>query len=223
MDTNSPNKNFVSNNLIVDVFLFVMAIISILVTTLTIYLPCKHRKLKTLVTSLALHQIKEVGTVTQQEDITTACTCKIQFYIILTLSVSVFSLVIFAVLHCRKLKLCRGHLFSNAVKIMLFISDIQYYVPIKLCKTAGSIHLFKIIGMLVHEKVKLKRNYIWDIIEIDWKEVNVTFKGNRINLPKSVTIKFKRQFQNWTYDEKRAIALSHHVKTELQLVHICFQ
>ena len=54
---------------------------------------------------------------------------------------------------------------------MLFISDAQYYVPIKLCKTAGSIHLFKITGTIKPEYVKLGRNYIWDIIEIDWKEV----------------------------------------------------
>ena len=72
---------------------------------------------------------------------------------------------------------------------MPFICDIQYYVLIKLCKTTGSIQLFKITGMLVPEKVILKQNYFWDIIEIDWKEVNVTFNGNRINLPKSVTIK----------------------------------
>ena len=32
---------------------------------------------------------------------------------------------------------------------MLFISDIQYYVLIKLYKTAGSIHLFKITGTLI--------------------------------------------------------------------------
>ena len=30
---------------------------------------------------------------------------------------------------------------------MLFISDVQFYVPIKLCKTPGSIHLFKITGI----------------------------------------------------------------------------
>ena len=40
---------------------------------------------------------------------------------------------------------------------MLFISNRQYYVPIKLCKTAGSIHLFKITGTLVPKKVKLKK------------------------------------------------------------------
>ena len=75
--------------------------------------------------------------------------------------------VLYAVLHSRKFKMCRGCLFSNAVKIMLFISDVQCYVPLKLCKTVGSIHLFKITGMLTPENVKLKWNYIWHIIEMD--------------------------------------------------------
>ena len=153
MDEDLPCKNFFSNNLIVDVFLFVTAIISLLIT---IYLLCKHKKFRMLVTSLALWQIKKIGAVTRQEDVTTVCTCKIQFYIILALNISIFGLVIFGILHYRKLNLCRGHLFSNAVKIMLFISDIQYIVPIKLCKTEGSIHLFKITGMLTPENVKLK-------------------------------------------------------------------
>ena len=48
-------------------------------------------------------------------------------------------------------------------KIMLFISDTKYYVPIKLCKTSGSINLFKITVTLTSENVKLKRNRIWDI------------------------------------------------------------
>ena len=54
----------------------------------------------------------------------------------------------------------------------------------------GSIYLFKITGMLTPKNVKLKWNLIWNVIELDWKEVNVTLNGNNINLPKSVTIKF---------------------------------
>ena len=46
-------------------------------------------------------------------------------------------------LNVRKLKLFRGHLFLNAVKILLFISDAQYYVPVKLCRTAGIIHFIQ--------------------------------------------------------------------------------
>ena len=37
---------------------------------------------------------------------------------------------------------------------MLFFSDIKQHVPVKLCKTAGSIHLFKIF-----EQLTLDQNY----------------------------------------------------------------
>ena len=53
----------------------------------------------------------------------------------------------------------------------VFISDVQYYMPIKICKTAGSIHLFKITGILMPDKVKINTHYILDILEVDWKEI----------------------------------------------------
>ena len=56
---------------------------------------------------------------------------------------------------------------------------------------AGSLHLFKITRRLSPENVKLKRNIPQDIIELDWKEVNATLNGNKINLPTSVTISLK--------------------------------
>ena len=95
----------------------------------------------------------------------------------------------------RRIKLCRGQLSSNVVKKMFFISDIQYFVPIKLCKTAGSIHLFKITGILMPDKVKINKHYIWGILEIDWKQVKVIFNGKVINLPKSITIKLQDKFK----------------------------
>ena len=76
---------------------------------------------------------------------------------------------------------------------MLFISDVQNYVPIKLCKTAGSIHLFKIKGALKLRDVKLTRNYLWDTLEVDWKEATVTFNDNKIELPKIIAIKIQDQ------------------------------
>ena len=74
---------------------------------------------------------------------------------------------------------------------MVFISDVQNYIPIKLYKTAGTIHLFKITGMLKAENIKLNKNFIWDTFEIDWKEVIVTFNENEINLPRVVTVKLQ--------------------------------
>ena len=62
------------------------------------YILRKHMKLRTLVTSLALQQIKEVGAVTRQEDIllNIECTCKIQWYTILMLSLSLLGLMVFS-------------------------------------------------------------------------------------------------------------------------------
>ena len=82
-------------------------------------------------------------------------------------------------------------MFSKLVKITIFISDVQYYVSRKLCKTAGSIHLFKIMGTLKLENIKLNQNYIWDSLEINWKEVSVTFNDNKINFPRIVMIKLR--------------------------------
>ena len=71
---------------------------------------------------------------------------------------------------------------------MLFISDTQYYVPVRLYRTAGSSHLFKITGKLTPEQIKFKRNILWDVIELDWKEVNMTLNWSRINLAASIII-----------------------------------
>ena len=54
---------------------------------------------------------------------------------------------------------------------MLFIFNTQYYVPVKLCRTAGNIHLFKMTGTSVPGNVKLKQNLILDVTTLDWKGV----------------------------------------------------
>ena len=95
----------------------------------------------------------------------------------------------------RKLSLFRGHLFPNVTKVMLFVSDVQSYVLVKLYKVTGSIQLFKLVGKLTPECVTLKRKWIWDVLEIDWKEVSMTLHGNKINLPTSVIIPFRDKFR----------------------------
>ena len=44
------------------------------------------------------------------------------------------------------------------------------------------------MGTLTPESKTLKRNCIWDVLDIHWKEVSMTLNGNKINLPTSVTI-----------------------------------
>ena len=107
MNIESPNNNFFTNNLIVDTFAFITTIILAIATIIIQYLLWKHNKLRTLVASLALQQVKEVGTLAMKHDTNNACNCTPKFYIILALSASLFRLVLFTFLQARRIKLCR--------------------------------------------------------------------------------------------------------------------
>ena len=98
---------------------------------------------------------------------------------------------------------------------MLFISDVQNYIPIKLCKTSGSIHLFKIKGTLKSKDIKLNRNYLWDTLEINWNKITITFNDNKIDLPKKAAIKMQDKIR---VDDQRAIKSSHGDKTRNNMV-----
>ena len=62
----NTSKNLFSNNYIMDIFMFISSIISLPSATLTIYLLCKHKKIRVLLASLALHQGKEVGVISKE-------------------------------------------------------------------------------------------------------------------------------------------------------------
>ena len=114
---------------------------------LVIYLFCKHKHIRTIVASLILHKAKEVeAKLTIETNNPESGTLA---YIGMALTILSMATVIY--LHYRKSKFCRGYRFSNIIKIVLFISDVQNYIPIKLCNTSGSLHLFKIKGTLKPE------------------------------------------------------------------------
>ena len=162
--TFTSNKNFFSSY-IVNIFMFTSSIISIITIMLVVYLFCKHKHIRTIVASLILHKIKEVEANSNHNPETDNYDCATLAYVGIILTVLSMIIVIF--LHYRKSRLCRGYRFSNVMKIMLFVSDVQNYIPIKLCRTSGSIHLFQIKGTLKFEDIKLNRNYLWDTLEIN--------------------------------------------------------
>ena len=99
--------------------------------------------------------------------------------------------IIFLVIEkVHKMPIFRKHQYSNTIKVLIFISNIKSYVPIKLCKTTGRIHLFKLMGSLQKEDIMLHRNKVWNILEIDWRNVTLMVNGNVINLPGSVIVPF---------------------------------
>ena len=185
-DTFTSDKNFFSNH-IVNIFMFTSSIISIITIMLVAYLFCKHKHIRTIVASLILHKIKEVEANSNHNLETNNYECRTLAHVEIVLTL--LSMIIVMFLHYRRSRLCRGYKFPNAIKIMLFISDVQNYIPIKLCKTSGSIRLFKIKGILKSKDITRNKNYLWDTLEINWNRIIITFNDNRLDLPKIVTIK----------------------------------
>ena len=60
----------------------------------------------------------------------------------------------------------QGQLFSNMVKIKLFLADTKSYVSLDLNKIARNTHLFKLTGELSLDNITLRKNWIRDVLEI---------------------------------------------------------
>ena len=149
-------------------------------------------KLKALVTNIAMQRIKAV----KAADVGNMfCTCKTQWYIMGMLIIITLGMLYLVTNKLGKSSFFKGWLFSNNTKILLFISNIHSYVLVKLCRVAISIHLFRIRGRLNPENVKLKKNWIWDVLEIDWSDFSITLNDNEIDLPSLVIIPFKERYR----------------------------
>ena len=83
-----------------------------------------------------------------------------------------------------------GQPFSNMVKIKLFLADTQSYVSLDLNKLAGNSHLFKLTGELSLENITLKKNWIWDVIQIRWEDIGIVLNNKEVHLPTMVIIPF---------------------------------
>ena len=161
-------------------------------------------KLKGLVTNIAMQRIKAVEAADMSDML---CTCKTQWYIMGMLTIITLGVLYLVTNKLRKSSFFKGHLFSNNTKLLLFIPNTHSCVPIKLCRVARSIHLFRIKGRLNPENVKLKKNWIWDVLEIDWSNISITLNDNKIDLSSSVIIPFKERYTARRLLRKTSIAI----------------
>ena len=105
----------------------------------------------------------------------------------------VLNLIIVVSLLLRKIKksiFFQGQTFSNMVKIKLFLVDTKLYVSLDLNQLDGNTHLFKLIGEISLENVTLKKNWIWDVLEIKWENICIVLNDKEVHLPTTLLIPF---------------------------------
>ena len=101
----------------------------------------------------------------------------------------------------------KKRLYSNTVTIVLFFSDVKQYIPVKLCKSAGSIHLFQIYGQLSSDQIVLEKNCLWDMMRINWKKVFVNLNSTMVQMPRSVKVLLRDKYKLRTLMEKHSLLL----------------
>ena len=194
-EINKLNNHSFFNNYIMDIFLFIAAILSMIATATIVHIMCKHAKLKTLVTGIAFQPIKGTDVIFSSINDSESCAHKASWYTIVALTLMIVGLAYFILATATKCRIFRRYWFSNAVMVMLFFSDVDHDVQVTLCKTVGSIDLFTFLEHLTPDQITLERTLLWDVIQIDSKEVLLTLNGNMVHLPTSVIIPMRDKFR----------------------------
>ena len=181
--TKSNFKAFISS-FIADIIGFAAALLTIITALVVIYIVTRHSKLKTLVANIALQCIRTVEAAALNPNHIICESGLEKMLLIINLAV----VTIMAIAKVRKSRIFKGKPFSNSIKFKLFIVDNHCYIPLHLNKLAGSVHLLKFHGILTKENLILRKNWIWDISEIDWTDVYLLEDHKEINLPVTVAI-----------------------------------
>ena len=181
--TKSNFKSFISS-FIADIIGFAAALLTIITAPVVIYIVTRLSKLKTLVANIALQHIRTVEAAALNLDHIICESGPEKMLLIINLAV----ITIMAIAKVRKSRIFKGKLFSNSIKVKLFIVDNHCYIPLHLNKLAGSVHLLKLHGILLKENLILRKKWIWDVLEIDWTDMYLLQDHKEINLPVTVAI-----------------------------------
>ena len=125
-EDDSEKETSLFGHLASKVFIFIIALISWIVALIVIMLLFKGAKMRALVTNLAM--LKGVKALTEGIKIGT----NYEYWIIIAwLSLILLGIMFLIIEKMHKMPIFRKYQYSNTIKILIFISNIKYYVPIK--------------------------------------------------------------------------------------------
>ena len=184
----SPTSKFRTfiNSFLIDLLVFIAAILTVFLIFVIIYIVTGQSKLKVLVTTMASQRVRMVEALNANRQ-TQNCNSELLKVLM------ILNLVLVASLLLRKIKksvFFREQPFSNMVKIKLFLADTWSYISLDLNKLAGNSHLFKLTGELSLENVILKKNWIWDVLEVRWEDIHIVLNDKEGHLPTMIIITF---------------------------------
>ena len=182
----SPTSKFQSfiNSFLIDMLVFIVAILTVFIIFVIIYIIIGQSKLKALVATMALQRVRAIDALNTSKQ-SQSCNSELLKILMILNLIIVVSLLLRKI---RKSVFVQGQLFSNMLKIKLFLADRKSYVSIDLNKIARNTHLFKLTGELSLDNVTLRKNWIWHVLEIRWDNICIILYGKDIHLPTMLVI-----------------------------------
>ena len=147
-NTKSNFKSFISS-FVADIIGYATTLLTIITALVVIYIVTRQPKLKTLFANIVLQCIKTVEAAALNPD-NIICESGLE-KILLIIYLAIVTIMAFAKL--RKSRIFKGKLFSNTIKVKLFVADNHCYIPLHLNKLAGTVHLLKLHGILRKENL----------------------------------------------------------------------
>ena len=172
------------NSFLVDTLIFTAAILTVILVLVLIYVITGQSKLRALIGTITLQRIRTVEALCTDKPDQNYNSGLLKILMIL-------NLVIVVSLLLRKIKksiLFRGQLFSNLVKTKLILDNTKSYVSLNLNQSARNTHLFKLMGEISPSDVIVKKNLIWDVLEVKWGNTHITINDKEIHLPTTLLV-----------------------------------
>ena len=182
----NPESNFRKfiNSFLVITLIFIAAILTVFLVLVIIYVLTGQSKLKALISTMTLQRVRAVEALNTERQVQNCNSGLLKVLMIV-------NLVIVVLLLLGKIKksiFFQGQPFSNMVKVKLFLADTKSYVFLNLNQSAGNTHIFKLIGELSSDNVTLKKNWIWDVLEIRWVNTRIMLNSKEIHLTTTLLV-----------------------------------
>jgi len=162
---------------------------SITLLIIVSYILIKHFKLKFLVSSLV---VSKLPLPTQAKAMTTPrVICSDPTLTTFATVVTILGVIFWLYAQCHGLTWLRGYKYARACTLYVFLFNNHRYVPIKIRKLAGHMHMYHLSNSMTPDQISYSKNFIWDILHFDWSYVDLRMNSSYVTLPCDVQIPFK--------------------------------
>ena len=180
----------------------------------------KQRKMKILVSAMALHQAKPIEAVTasisvpaeQTETLITTSVpsllgkltgmeiptnhmtklvCHDPWVSFIVTVITIIGVVVYVYRSCRHMTFLKGHKFASICHVHIIFCNNTRYVPLKIGHYIGSPFLFQYNELPLVENITLHKHCLWDIIHVEWDEERIHYKDRSIPLREHLNVPLK--------------------------------